>query len=76
MNKRITSLLLCFVMVFAMLATAVPAFAEPSGIRRSPITIKADKTTAKPGDTITYQAIYRPGRKTANTLELNAGDSG
>ena len=57
MNKRITTLFLCLVMVVAMLVSAVPVFAEPSAHPPVTFTIKADKTTAKPGDTITYQVI-------------------
>ena len=57
MNKRITTLFLCLVMVAAMLVSAVPVFAEPSAHPPITFTIKADKTTAKPGDTITYQVI-------------------
>ena len=60
MNKRITSLLLCFVMVFALMAIATPAFANPSEHPAITFTIKPDKTTAKPGDTIAYQAILGP----------------
>lgn len=60
MNKRITSLLLCFVMVFALMAIATPAFAGPSVHPAITFTIKPDKTTAKPGDTIAYQAILGP----------------
>lgn len=56
MNKRITSLMLCFVMVFAMLATAVPAFAESSHPAIT-VSIDPDKTTAVPGDTINYSVI-------------------
>ena len=51
MNKRITSLMLCFVMVFAMLATAVPVLAAESSCV---YTFEADKTTARRGDTITF----------------------
>ena len=40
MNKRITSLILCFVMVFAMLAAAVPALAAGS----VDLKVTADKT--------------------------------
>ena len=58
MNKRITSLLLCFVMVFAMLATAVPALAAP--ITSTQLKVVPDKTTASPGDTITYTIIMGP----------------
>ena len=50
MNKRITSLLLGFVMLFSMLATAVPAYAA------DPVQLKvtADKATAYRGDTVNY----------------------
>lgn len=58
MNKRITSLLLCFVMVFAMLATAVPALAAP--ITSTQIKVIPDKTTASPGDIITYSIVLGP----------------
>lgn len=63
MNKRITTLFLCLVMVAAMLVSAVPVFAEPSAHPPVTFTIKADKTTAKPGDTITYQVIIGPVKK-------------
>ena len=56
MNKRITSLMLCFVMVFAMLATAVPALAAgPYDLK-----VTADKTEASPGDTITFTITLGP----------------
>ena len=55
MNKRITSLMLCFVMVFAMLATAVPALAAPTD--SCTFTVRADKASANPGETITF-TIY------------------
>ena len=58
MNKRITSLLLCFVMVFAMLATAVPALAAP--ITSTQLKVIPDKTTASPGDIITYTIVMGP----------------
>ena len=63
MNKRIASLLLCFVMVFALMAITTPAFADTSAHPPVTFTIKPDKTTAKPGDTITYQAIIGPVEK-------------
>lgn len=63
MNKRITTLFLCLVTVVAMLVSAIPVFAEPSAHPPITFTIKADKTTAKPGDTITYQAIIGPIKK-------------
>ena len=50
MNKRIASLMLCFVLIFTMLATAVPVLAAGT----SSFTITADKAEANPGDTITY----------------------
>lgn len=52
MNKRITSVLLCFVMVFAMLVSAVPAFAVTG--KTTTLTATPDKTTAIPGETINY----------------------
>lgn len=65
MNKRITSLMLCFVMVFAMLATAVPAFAAGGTCTYS---IEANKTSASPGDTITF-TIYMQQTGNQNTIE-------
>ena len=56
MNKRITSLILCFVMVFAMLAAAVPALAAGS----VDLKVTADKTEASPGDTITFTITLGP----------------
>lgn len=50
MNKRITSLLLCLVMIVSLLATAVPVFAAGS----VKFTMTSDKAKASPGDTITY----------------------
>ena len=51
MNKRITSIVLSLVMLFTMLATAVPALAA------TPVELKvtADTTSANPGDTINYK---------------------
>ena len=51
MNKRITSIVLSLVMLFTMLATAVPVFAA------TPVALKvtADTTSANPGDTINYK---------------------
>lgn len=63
MNKRITTLFLCLVMVVAMLVSAVPVFAETSAHPPVTFTIKPDKTTAKPGDTITYQVFVGPVEK-------------
>lgn len=56
MNKRITSLLLCFVMVFAMLATAVPVLAAGT----VKFTMTSDKAEASPGDVITYTVTMGP----------------
>ena len=58
MNKRITSLLLSFVMVFVMLVTAVPAFAVTG--KSSYYKMTPDKTTASTGDTITYSVKLGP----------------
>ena len=63
MNKRITTLFLCLVMVVAMLVSTVPVFAETSAHPPVTFTIKPDKTTAKPGDTITYQVFVGPVEK-------------
>ena len=59
MNKRITSLLLCLVMIVSVLVTAVPVFAVSSHPAVT-FTIKPDKTTASPGDTITYTITLGP----------------
>lgn len=50
MNKRITSLLLCLVMIVSLLVTTVPVFAAGS----VKFTMTSDKAKASPGDTITY----------------------
>ena len=63
MNKRISSLLLCFVMVFVLIAIATPAFADTSVYPPITFTITPDKTTATPGDTITYQVFVGPVEK-------------
>ena len=59
MNKRITSVLLCFVMILAILATAVPVFAEEN-TNKGIFTLKVDKTTANPGDIINVSLILTP----------------
>ena len=53
MNKRITSIVLSLIMLFTMLATAVPVFAA------TPVALKvtADTTSAHPGDTINYKVF-------------------
>ena len=50
MNKRITSLVLVFVLVVSLLATAVPALAA----QPKEITFTPDKTKVSPGETVTY----------------------
>ena len=50
MNKRITSIVLCLVLLVSLMAAAVPVSAEPVVA----LTVKADKTEANVGDTITY----------------------
>ena len=52
MNKRITSILLCIVMIVSMLVTAVPVFAVEG--RTTTFKLTADKTAAEPGDIITF----------------------
>ena len=52
MNKRITSILLCFVMLFSMLVSAVPAYAATG--KSTSFTMTPDKANAHPGDIITY----------------------
>ena len=72
MNKRITSLLLCFVMVFAMLATAVPVFAAGT----TSFSVTSDKTEASPGETITYTITMAPVQRLDSlkfTLKLSSG---
>ena len=53
MNKRITSIMLSLIMLFTMLATAVPVLAA------TPVELKvtADTTSANPGDTINYKVF-------------------
>ena len=45
-------MLLCFVMIFSMMTVAVPVYAAP--VASTTLTVAADKTTAAPGDEITY----------------------
>ena len=51
MNKRITSIVLSLVMLFTMLATAVPVLA----VKSVELKVTADTTSANPGDTINYK---------------------
>ena len=55
MNKRIRSMILSVVMVLCMLVSAAPAYAAPVSVPT--FSVEADKTTANPGDTITY-SVY------------------
>ncbi len=52
MNQKITSILLCLVMILSMMTVAVPVYAAP--VASTALTVSADKTTASTGDTITY----------------------
>lgn len=58
MNKRITSILLCFIMVFSILVSAVPVYAAT--YESTQLKVIPDKTTANPGDIITYTIIMGP----------------
>ena len=58
MKKKVTSLLLCFIMIFSMITVAVPVYAAP--VASTKLTVAADKTTAAPGDTITYTITMGP----------------
>ena len=58
MKKKVTSLLLCFIMIFSMMTVAVPVYAAP--VASTTLTVAADKTTAAPGDTITYTITMGP----------------
>ena len=67
MNKRISSLLLCLAVIAVMLASAVPVSAAGSSCI---YTVEADKTTAIPGDTITF-TVYMQKTGTQTTLEAH-----
>ena len=58
MKKKITSMLLCLVMIFSMLSFAVPINA--ASVTSTQLTVTADKTTAAPGDTINYTITMGP----------------
>lgn len=51
-------MLLCFVMIFSMMTIAVPVYAAPAA--STTLTVAADKTTAAPGDEITYTITMGP----------------
>ena len=58
MKRKVTSLLLCFIMLFSVMSVAVPAYAAP--ITSTALTVTADKATAAPGETITYTVTMGP----------------
>ena len=58
MKRKVTSLLLCFIMLFSVMSVAVPAYAAP--VTSTALTVSADKTTAAPGDEITYTITMGP----------------
>lgn len=51
-------MLLCLVMIFSMMTIAVPVYAAP--VASTTLTVAADKTTAAPGDEITYTITMGP----------------
>ena len=51
-------MLLCLVMIFSMMTVAVPVYAVP--VASTTLTVAADKTTAAPGDEITYTITMGP----------------
>ena len=58
MKRKVTSLLLCFIMLFSVMPIAVPAYAAP--VTSTALTVSADKATAAPGETITYTVTMGP----------------
>ena len=58
MKRKVTSLLLCFIMLFSVMPIAVPAYAAP--VTSTALTVSADKATAAPGETITYTITMGP----------------
>ncbi len=51
-------MLLCLVMIFSMITVAVPVYAAPAA--STTLIVAADKTTAAPGDEITYTITMGP----------------
>ena len=51
-------MLLCLVMIFSMITVAVPVYAAPAA--STTLIVAADKTTAAPGDEITYTITMSP----------------
>ena len=68
MNKRITSLVLVFVMVLSLLATAVPVLAAPVGPNDAEYSVEADKTSAAPGEEIKF-TVYIQQNGNLNVIE-------
>ena len=56
MNKKVTSLILVFVMLISMMANTMPVYAASA----NEFVITADKTQAAAGDTITYSVAIGP----------------
>lgn len=64
MNKRITSILLSFVLILTMLSSAVSAFAYTVATdNHTYFKLVADKTEARPGDTINCTAYLGPVKR-------------
>ena len=62
MKKKVTSLLLVFVMVLSMMVTAVPAFAASAS---NTLVITTGETEVYPGDEITYTVAIGPVKNLA-----------
>ena len=70
MKKKVTSLLLVFVMILSMMVTAVPAFAASAS---DTLIITTDETEVYPGDEITYTVAIGPVKNLAGIwFKLNA----
>ena len=70
MKKKVTSLLLVFVMILSMMVTAVPAFAASAP---DTLIITTDETEVYPGDEITYTVSIGPVKNLAGIwFRLNA----
>ena len=72
MKKKVTSLLLAFVMILGMMVTAVPALAAAAP---DTLIITTDETEVYPGDEITYTVAIGPVKNLAGIwFKLNAPD--
>ena len=70
MKKKVTSLLLVFVMILSMMVTAVPAFAASAS---NTLVITTGETEVYPGDEITYTVAIGPVKNLAGIwFKLNA----